>query len=121
MVDLADVEQAYDQIKQYVNKTPVMTSRTLNKMVGGEVFLKCENFSSVSLLNCELTGNGGIPNGLVPVHAVLPHAGVHNVNRSEFFRSAKRAPARIRWPVLAALLQHKAGNLDHRSHNQNHI
>ena len=47
MVDLADVEQAYERIRQYVNKTPVMTSRTLNGMVGGEVFLKCENFQRV--------------------------------------------------------------------------
>lgn len=47
MVDLSDVEKAYDRIKQYVNKTPVMTSRTLNEMVGGEIFLKCENFQRV--------------------------------------------------------------------------
>jgi threonine dehydratase len=30
-----------------VNKTPVMTSRTLNDMVGGKIFLKCENFQRV--------------------------------------------------------------------------
>ncbi len=47
MVDLTDVEQAYERIKHYVNNTPVMTSRTLNEMVGGEVFLKCENFQRV--------------------------------------------------------------------------
>jgi len=47
MVDLSDVEKAYERIKDYVNKTPVMTSRTLNGMVGGEVFLKCENFQRV--------------------------------------------------------------------------
>jgi len=47
MVDLLDVEQAYDRIKHYVNKTPIMTSRTLNDMVGGSVFLKCENFQRV--------------------------------------------------------------------------
>jgi threonine dehydratase len=47
MVELTDVEQAYHRIKQYINKTPVMTSRTLNRMIGGEIFLKCENFQRV--------------------------------------------------------------------------
>ena len=28
----------------YAHVTPVMVSRTLNRMVGGEVFFKCENF-----------------------------------------------------------------------------
>jgi threonine dehydratase len=38
------VEEAYKKIVDVVNKTPVMTSRTLNKLTGGEIFLKCENF-----------------------------------------------------------------------------
>jgi threonine dehydratase len=37
------IEEAHDRIKEIVNKTPVMTSRTLNKLVNAEVFLKCEN------------------------------------------------------------------------------
>ncbi|MBD3352728.1 MAG: pyridoxal-phosphate dependent enzyme, partial [Candidatus Lokiarchaeota archaeon] len=34
-------------IKGLINHTPVMTSRTLNKMINAEVFLKCENFQRV--------------------------------------------------------------------------
>ncbi len=47
MVNLSDVEKAYERIKQYINKTPVMTSRTLNGMVDGKIYLKCENFQRV--------------------------------------------------------------------------
>jgi len=47
MPTLKDVEIAYDRIKDLVNKTSVLTSRTLNKKVGANVFVKCENFQRV--------------------------------------------------------------------------
>lgn len=42
-----DIAEACERIKGVANKTPVMTSRTLNKIVNGTVFLKCENFQRV--------------------------------------------------------------------------
>jgi threonine dehydratase len=47
MADYKEIREAYKRIKDYVNKTPVMTSRTLNRKTGAEVFLKCENFQRV--------------------------------------------------------------------------
>ena len=38
------VEEAYKNIADVVNKTPVMTSRTLNNLTESQIFLKCENF-----------------------------------------------------------------------------
>jgi threonine dehydratase len=38
------LEEAYKQLREVVNVTPVMTSRTLNMMTGDACFLKCENF-----------------------------------------------------------------------------
>src|SRR3954454_1267644 len=46
-VTLEDVRDAAERIKGVAHRTPVMTSRTLNAMVGGEVFVKCENFQRV--------------------------------------------------------------------------
>ncbi|PFH20191.1 threo-3-hydroxy-L-aspartate ammonia-lyase [Burkholderia sp. JKS000303] len=40
----ADVEAAAARIAGIANRTPVQTSRTLNELVGADVFLKCENF-----------------------------------------------------------------------------
>jgi threonine dehydratase len=40
----ADVEAAAARIAGVANRTPVHTSRTLNALVGAEVFIKCENF-----------------------------------------------------------------------------
>ena len=38
---------ASERLKGVANKTPVFTSSTLNRIVEGEVFLKCENFQKV--------------------------------------------------------------------------
>lgn len=39
-----DVEAAVIRILPFANKTPVLTSRTLNEQTGGEIYFKCENF-----------------------------------------------------------------------------
>jgi threonine dehydratase len=47
MIQLSDVQQAYERIKDHIVKTPVMTSSTIDKMTGCEVYFKCENFQRV--------------------------------------------------------------------------
>jgi threonine dehydratase len=46
-VTLDDVRSAADQIKGVAHRTPVVTSRTLDAIVGARVFLKCENLQRV--------------------------------------------------------------------------
>jgi threonine dehydratase len=46
-VKYEDVLAAKEQLNGRVNTTPVMTSRTLNQLTGGEIFLKCENFQRI--------------------------------------------------------------------------
>ncbi|MGA4620519.1 threo-3-hydroxy-L-aspartate ammonia-lyase [Citrobacter meridianamericanus] len=42
--DYNDVAAAAERIAEYANKTPVMTSRTVNDEFAADVFFKCENF-----------------------------------------------------------------------------
>ncbi|HCL5269205.1 TPA: threo-3-hydroxy-L-aspartate ammonia-lyase [Salmonella enterica] len=42
--DYSDIAAAAERIDGYANKTPEMTSRTVNEEFGAEVFFKCENF-----------------------------------------------------------------------------
>ncbi|PJE97263.1 pyridoxal-5'-phosphate-dependent protein [Streptomyces carminius] len=46
-VTLDDVRDAAARIKGVAHRTPVLHSRTLDALVGAEVFLKCENFQRV--------------------------------------------------------------------------
>lgn len=44
---LPDIQAAYKAICTRVNRTPVHTSTTLNRMLNAQLFLKCENFQKV--------------------------------------------------------------------------
>ncbi|QEZ92252.1 threo-3-hydroxy-L-aspartate ammonia-lyase [Proteus sp. CD3] len=39
-----DVADAHQRILPYLNKTPVLTSRTINELTGAQFYFKCENF-----------------------------------------------------------------------------
>lgn len=47
MVEFQDVKEAHLRIKDLINRTPVMSSRTLNEMLKAEVYFKCENFQRI--------------------------------------------------------------------------
>ncbi len=42
-----DIQKAANRIAPYVEKTPILTSRAINQIIGGEFFFKCENFQKV--------------------------------------------------------------------------
>ena len=42
-----DIRNAHDRIKAVIHKTPVLTSSSINRMLGTELFFKCENFQKV--------------------------------------------------------------------------
>ena len=44
---LADIHAAAARIKPYAHRTPVLTCTSLNRLVGAELWCKCENFQKV--------------------------------------------------------------------------
>jgi threonine dehydratase len=44
---LSDIRQAAERIRPYVHRTPVLTNASLDRQVGAQVFLKCENLQKV--------------------------------------------------------------------------
>lgn len=43
----ADVQKAQQTVQKYAHRTPVLSSASINNMVGGALFFKCENFQKV--------------------------------------------------------------------------
>ena len=43
----SDVEKAHQLIKPEIHRTPILTSKSINNIVGAELFFKCENFQKV--------------------------------------------------------------------------
>ncbi|MHC4144320.1 MAG: pyridoxal-phosphate dependent enzyme, partial [Planctomycetota bacterium] len=41
---LDEIRQAAERIRPYIHRTQVLTCKTIDKMVGGEIYFKCENF-----------------------------------------------------------------------------
>lgn len=44
---LSDIQDARNRTKSIVRKTPILTSEYFNKIVGAELFFKCENFQKL--------------------------------------------------------------------------
>ena len=40
---LADIREAHERIRPFIHRTPVLSSEMVNKILGAEIFLKCEN------------------------------------------------------------------------------
>jgi threonine dehydratase len=45
--NLTDIQRAWEQIRLYIHRTPVLTNESLNQRVGAQVYLKCENMQKV--------------------------------------------------------------------------
>lgn len=45
--DLQTIKEAADRIRPYIHRTPVLTSQSINKILGTEIWFKCENFQKV--------------------------------------------------------------------------
>lgn len=43
----SDIEKAHERIRPYIHRTPVLSSQSINQMVGAELFFKCENLQKV--------------------------------------------------------------------------
>ncbi|UCG01182.1 MAG: threonine/serine dehydratase [Candidatus Heimdallarchaeota archaeon] len=66
-----EIKLAYERIKNYVNKTPIMTSRTLNRMIGAKLFFKCENFQRGGAFKCR-----GAFNSLLQLDSEIKERGI---------------------------------------------
>lgn len=44
---IKEIKEAYDRIRPYIHRTPVLTCSALNRMCNAELFFKCENFQKV--------------------------------------------------------------------------
>ena len=47
MPDIVTIRKAAERIRPFINRTPVLTCRGLDQMVGAELYFKCENFQKV--------------------------------------------------------------------------
>lgn len=45
--DFSDIVKAHERIRSYIHRTPVLSSQSINEIVGAELYFKCENLQKV--------------------------------------------------------------------------
>ncbi len=45
--NIEDIKKAFERIKPFIKRTPVLTCKSLDQITGAELFFKCENFQKV--------------------------------------------------------------------------
>ncbi|KAL5016660.1 hypothetical protein ScPMuIL_006249 [Solemya velum] len=73
-VTFEDVKMARERIRKYLHYTPVLTSATMNKMTGREVYFKCENFQKT----CAFKARGAL-NAVLSIKEGLTAPGAKGV------------------------------------------
>ena len=64
MINKEQIEEAHNRIRQYVHRTPVMTSDLLNEAAGCRLFFKCENFQKIGAFKIRGAMNAALQIGL---------------------------------------------------------
>jgi len=73
--DFTDIRAAHARIATHVHRTPVMTSASLDALVGAELFFKCENLQRVGAFKARGASNAVFALGNdVAAHGVVTHS-----------------------------------------------
>ena len=69
------IREAHARIRPYIHRTPVLSSRTLNEIVGSEVYFKCENFQKVGAFKARGACNAVMSlDGVAAAKGVVTHS-----------------------------------------------
>ncbi len=104
-----DIIEAHDRIKRQIHKTPLLTSQSLNRMTGCELYFKCENFQKVGAFKFR-----GASNALLSLDkkdlekGVITHSSGNHAAALALAASMLNIPAYIVMPVTAPEIKKKA-------------
>jgi threonine dehydratase len=97
-----DVKIAHEQIKPYINRTPVLTSTYLNELTGAELFFKCENFQTPGAFKVRGASNAVF--GLTDDQAklgVATHSSGNHASCLSYAASMRGIPCNVVMPTSA--------------------
>ncbi|MFY0651212.1 MAG: pyridoxal-phosphate dependent enzyme [Cyclobacteriaceae bacterium] len=105
----SDIKRAHQKIDKYIRQTPVLTSISINEIVGANVFLKCENFQKVGAF--KMRGATNVVMSYLPEKRVNGFATHSSGNHAQAVAQAARvagAKAYIVMPENAANVKKSA-------------
>jgi threonine dehydratase len=108
-ITLQDIREAAHRIKPYIHRTPVLTNESLNKRVGAQVYLKCENLQKVGAFKFRGACNAVF--SLSPeeaAHGVCTHSSGNHAQALAFAARLRGIPAYIVIPNNAPAVKKAA-------------
>lgn len=105
----ADVVKAHEIVQKYAHRTPVLSSSGINKMVGAELYFKCENFQKVGAFKFRGACNAVFSLSEVEgAHGVGTHSSGNHAAALALAASMRGIAAHIVMPINAPEIKKKA-------------
>ena len=104
-----EITEAHHRIRPFINRTPVLTSHSLNACFGGEVYFKCENFQKVGAFKAR-----GATNAIMQLddallsHGVATHSSGNHAQALSWAASLRKTPAFIVMPLNSSTVKVQA-------------
>ena len=105
----SDIEKAHDRIRPLIHHTPVLTSKSINQIIGAELFFKCENLQKVGAFKFRGACNSVF--SLTPEEAqngVCTHSSGNHAAALALAARMRNIPAYIVMPENAPEIKKKA-------------
>lgn len=108
-ISKSDIEQAYIRISSLVNRTPVMTSQSINDIFGCELYFKCENFQKIGAFKARggLNAVLSLPDA-TRVKGVVTHSSGNHAQAIAMAAKSCNIPAYIVMPNTAPQVKKEA-------------
>jgi threonine dehydratase len=104
-----DILDAANRISPHINRTPVLTSQTINRSLNAQVFFKCENFQKVGAFKARGATNAvlSLEKSQLP-HGVATHSSGNHAQALSWAASLVHANAYIVMPVNSSKIKVEA-------------
>lgn len=106
---IGDIELAHSLIKSNIHRTPILTSESINSILGTNIFLKCENFQKVGAFKFRGATNAvlNLTNNEA-MHGVATHSSGNHAAALALAAAKRGIPAYIVMPENAPTIKKKA-------------
>ncbi|BDX37925.1 serine/threonine dehydratase [Tenuifilaceae bacterium CYCD] len=107
--NIGDIELAHNLIKSSIHRTPILTSESINSILGANIFLKCENFQKVGAFKFRGATNAvlNLTNNEA-MHGVATHSSGNHAAALALAAAKRGIPAYIVMPENAPTIKKKA-------------
>lgn len=109
MVTIEDIRAAAERIRPYVHRTPVMTSRAIDAMIGAQLFFKCENLQKIGAFKARGACNAVLQlDEATARRGVITHSSGNHAQALAYAAGLRGIPCTIVMPSTAPAVKRRA-------------